>query len=319
MLALTLGASLAPAQGWAEKMFKGKTTHNFGTVPRGSQLVYRFTITNIYAVRMEITNLTSGCGCVTASAAKRVLEPTESSTIEVRMDAKRFAGPKTVTVTVTVGPEYISRADLKVVANSRADVVFNPGQVNFGTLTRGQTPAQTIDVEYAGALKWEVKEVLARDVPYTASIKEAYRRPGQVGYQLTVTVKPDAPLGALKHELFLKTNDPASPLVSVLVEANVQAGLTVSPAALHLDTVKVGATLVRRVVLRGAKPFRIASVEGLGEGVDLGPPSGTSATVQTVTFKCRFTNPGAFKRQIKIKTDLQDTPVVVTIDGTATK
>jgi hypothetical protein len=320
VLALTLGAATAPAQGWAEKMFKGETSHDFGTVPRGAQLVHRFTITNIYAVRMEVTNLKSGCGCVSASAAKRVLEPRESSTIEVRMDARRFTGPKTVAVRVTVGPEYISSAELKVTANSRADVVFNPGQVSFGTVTRGQTPAQVIDVEYAGTLNWQVTEVLAREVPYAATVKEVYRRPGQVGYRLTVTIKPDAPLGALKHELFLKTNDLASPLVSVLVEANVQTGLSVSPSVLRLDTVKVNTNLLRRVSLRGNKPFLVLGVNGLGKGIALGaPPGKVPAAVQTLTFTCNFADPGAFKRELKIKTDLQDAPVVVTVEGTAEK
>src|SRR5436305_13958242 len=89
---LTLTAAPASAQGWAEKMFKDGLTHDFGSVPRGAQLFHRFTITNIYAVRMEITNISSGCGCVTATAAKRVLEPRESTTIDVSMDARRFTG-----------------------------------------------------------------------------------------------------------------------------------------------------------------------------------------------------------------------------------
>src|SRR5262249_49964009 len=146
LVALAVATAGAPAQGWAEKMFK-ELSHDFGTQPRGTQLMHRFTLTNIYAVRMEITEIKSGCGCVTATAGKRVLEPRESTTLEVRMDGRRFAGAKTVGVRVTVGPEFVSSAELRISANCRADVVFNPGEVNFGTVTRGQTPAQTIDVE----------------------------------------------------------------------------------------------------------------------------------------------------------------------------
>src|SRR6516165_10517916 len=157
LFVLLLGATAAPADGWAEKMFEDgkKTTHDFGSVPRGAQLFHRFTITNIYAVRMEITGIKSGCGCVTADPAKRVLEPRESTTIDVNMDARRFTGPKKVGIRVTVGPEYTSSAELTVTANSRADIVFNPGQVSFGAVTRGQTPEQDIDVEYAGVLNWQ--------------------------------------------------------------------------------------------------------------------------------------------------------------------
>src|SRR5262249_31628985 len=158
-----------------------------------------FKITNIYAVRMEITSIKSGCGCVTATAAKRVLQPNESTTIDVSMDGRRFAGAKTVNVRVTVGPDYVSTAELKVTPTSRADVVSTPRAVNFATVAQAPTPTQAIDVEYAGVLKWQVTEVVVGDAPYTATVQETYRRPGQdrrteqAGYRLSVTLKDNAP------------------------------------------------------------------------------------------------------------------------------
>jgi hypothetical protein len=318
-IVLVVGAAPATAQSpWAEKMFKDGLNHDFGSVPRGAQLAHRFVITNIYAVRMEITSLKSGCGCVTATAAKRVLEPRESTTIDVNMDARRFTGSKAVGITITVGPDYISSAQLRVSANSRADIVFNPGQVSFGTVTRGQAVSQVIDVEYAGVLDWQVTEASAKDLPVEVALEELYRRPGQVGYRVKVTLKADAAVGAIKGDLFLKTNDPASPLLPLLVEATVQSSVTVAPAAVSLGTVKIGETVTRRVVVRGNKPFRVVRVEGLGEGITVDPaPSATPAPVQVITFKCQFTKAGDFKQEAKIKTDLQDAPLVVTIEGSA--
>jgi hypothetical protein len=234
------------------------------------------------------------------------------------MDARRFTGQKTVGITVTVGPDFISSAHLRVSANSRADIVFNPGQVSFGTVTRGQSASQVIDVEYAGMLDWQVTEASAKDLPVDVSLNELYRRPGQVGYRVRVTLKADAPMGNLKGDLFLKTNDPASPLLPVLVEGVVQSNLTVAPAALSLGVVKIGETLTRRVVVRGNKPFRVLGVEGLSEDIQLDPPpTATPAPVQVVSFKCVFRKAGDFKLEAKIKTDLQDAPVVVTIEASA--
>jgi hypothetical protein len=319
LVAAALTVSTASAQSpWAEKMFKDGLNHDFGSVPRGAQLAYHFVITNIYAVRMEITSLKSGCGCVSAVAAKRVLEPRESTTIDVTMDARRFTGLKTVGITITVGPDFISSAQMRVSANSRADIVFNPGQVTFGTVTRGQAASQVIDVEYAGVLDWQVIEASAKDLPVEVSMSELYRRPGQVGYRVRVALKPDAPVGTIKGDLFLKTNDPASQLLPVLVEGVVQSNLTVSPPAISLGAVKIGETLRRRVVVRGNKPFVVRSVEGVGAGVQLDTPTSTTpAPVQVVSFKCVFDKPGEFKHEVKIRTDLQDAPVIVTIDGNA--
>jgi hypothetical protein len=319
LFVVAFAAAPASAQSaWAEKMFKEGLSHDFGSVPRGAQLSHRFVITNLYAVRMEITSIQSGCGCVSAKAAKVSLEPRESTSIDVTMDARRFTGPKAVGITVTVGPDFISTAHLRVSANSRADIVFNPGQVSFGTVTRGQTASQVIDVEYAGVLDWQVTEASVKDLPVEVSLSELYRRPGQVGYRLRVALKADAPIGPLKGDLFLKTNDPTSPLLPVLVEGVVQSNLTVAPSTLSLGAVKIGETLTRRVVVRGNKPFRVMSVEGMGDGIKLDPPpSATPAPVQVVSLKCVFRKAGDFKHEVKIKTDLQDAPVVVTIEGSA--
>ena len=324
IVALVIAAAPASAEAWAEKMFKDGLTHDFGVVPRGAQLVHRFTITNIYAVRMEITNVKSGCGCVSATMTKRVLEPRESTTLEVRMDGKRFVGLKTVGVSITVGPEFISTAEVKITANGRTDIVFNPGQVDFGAVARGQTPINKVEVEYAGALDWKVDQVLAKDVPYTAKIEEYYRRKTraghQVGYRLSVSLKPDAPVGVHKHNMYLRTNDPTNSLVPILIESSVQSLVQVSPSQLDLGAIKTDTQLIRRVVVRGNKPFSIKGVEGTGNGVVLdGEITSREATAHFLTFKCQATKEGAFRHKLEIKTSLQDTPVSVLIEGTASK
>src|SRR5262245_24795380 len=119
ILTMAIVTVSAPAQGWAEKMFKESLTHDFGSQPRGAMLTHKFTITNIYAVQMQITSIKSGCGCVTAETEKRTLEPRESTILTVVMDTKRFTGPKTVGVRVTVGPNFISSAEVQLKAVSR--------------------------------------------------------------------------------------------------------------------------------------------------------------------------------------------------------
>jgi hypothetical protein len=320
LLTLTLAALAAPAAHaqWAEKMFPDGVTHDFGSVPHGAQLFHRFPVTNLYAVRMEITSITPGCGCVQATVGKRVLEPRESTTLDVSMDASRFTGPKAVIVRVAVGPEFTSTADVKVSAVSRADVVFNPGEVAFGVVARGDKPTQTVDVEYAGALAWQVTEVVVgKDQPFQASAAELYRKPGKVGYRVTVTLKGDAPGGALREFLYLKTNDPDEPMAPLLVTGDLQAALSATPTGLKLGNVRVGEAVVKRVVLKAAKPFKVLGVDGLDDSVALGADLGEAAPVQTVTFKCQFRQAGDFRRELKIKTDLQDEPVTVVVEGAA--
>jgi hypothetical protein len=314
---LALVSITAPAQSpeWANKLFIKGSSHDFGSVPRGAQLFHRFEIQNPYAVRLELSNIRTSCGCVAVTPANQTLEPRQKAYVDVTMDARRFTGPKTVSIHISVGPEYTSTATLQVSGNSRADVVFNPGEVNFGVVPRGQSPVQTIDVEYAGNLDWRVSEVVKNSAPLDVSLEEVYRRVGQVGYRVRVTLKPDAPAGPMKQEVHLKTNDPATPLVPVLIEANVQSVLSAAPGTVAFGGPKVGQVVNKMVVVKGNRPFKIMAIEGLGEGLEA-DMSSTPTTAHTVSLKFTPPKSGPFKRQLLIRTDLESSAATtVNVEG----
>ncbi len=227
------------------------------------------------------------------------------------MDTSRFTGPKKLNIFVTVGPEYVSTATLLVTAFSRTDVVFNPSQMNFGVVAQGQTPTQTVDVEYTGVLDWRLTEVVKDPTaPIHLTVKELYRQPpmkgfvGKVGYRFTATLKADAPPGPIKQELTLKTNDPTAPVLTLLVEGNVQGTLTVAPAVANLGKLKLGEVRTLKVQVRGARPFRILGVDG-GNGVKVEAPAG-SAPSHILVIRLAATQPGEVRRQLLIRTDLDN-------------
>jgi hypothetical protein len=319
LVAVVSGSTTAPAQtsAWAEKMFGGNVVHDFGSVPHGAHLFHRFPMTNIWAVPIELTSVRVSCGCVTATPTTQTLQPRESGFLDVTMDAHRFTGLKSVTIYVTLGPQYTSTAALRVSANSRVDVVFNPGQVSFGVVPLGQTPVQVIDVEYAGVLDWRVSDIDKGAAPLDVRLEQLYREPGKVGYRISTTLKTDAPAGLFKQELMLRTNDPASPLVPVLVEAIIQAPLSVKPSSLAMGNPKVGEAVSKRVIVHGGKPFKIVRIDGLGNGIQAEIPPAT-AEVHTLTITFQPESAGPVQRQLQILTDLTgQPPVSVTIEGNA--
>jgi hypothetical protein len=317
-------ASPAQSDNWANKLFTFKggpqaLYHDFGNVPFGTMLHHNFPIYNPWAIPIEITEVRVSCGCVTARPSKTILQPRETAYIEANMDTLRFKKPeaRTVSIHVSVGPQYISTATVQVAANARGDVVLQPGQVNFGNVAGGQTPARTVDVEYAGVIDWRINEVIKNDAPVEVVPEEWYRQPGRVGYHLRVTLKPDAPSGSLSKELLLKTNDPASPLVPVLVEGNIQAALMVTPSTLNLGTVKVGETVTKRVIVRGNQAFKITGLDNMGEPFKFEELPANAQAQQILTVKYEAKSPGDLHEQIKIKTDLpQEAAVTLKIEGT---
>src|SRR5262249_26339754 len=159
---------------WAENLFDKKTEHDFGNVAHGTLMLHKFTFKNIYAVPLDIKVLNTSCNCTEAAPSATRVEPHGTGTIDVNMNGRIFTGSRTVYVYVrfSQGKDFYSTATLKIVANSRPDIVFNPGQINFGVVAQGQGSAQDITVEYAGTFPWEVKnEVVTNGLPVEAKVE----------------------------------------------------------------------------------------------------------------------------------------------------
>lgn len=323
---LSLLGSTAVAQdqaGWAHKLLtddKGKpaTEHDFGVVPKGALLPFRFHVNNPYAVPLSIQTRVS-CDCVSVTASKPTLQAREKGYLDIQMDTRRFNGPKVVTIFFTVfHPQYTSTALVTIKANCRTDVTLNPGAINFGIVPRGQAVQAALDIDYAGVQNWQVTGS-AKNELFEVGYVEKYRQPGRTGYRVTLTLKQDAPAGSYKQELMLSTNDPAGPTVPVPFEVTVQSPLAVFPDTVKFTSAKVGAAVDYKISVRGSgKPFRIIDVEGLTDGLSIAEPvpSPEAKPVHILTLKWTPTGPSNLQKKIVLKTDAGPTATVA-VEGAA--
>jgi hypothetical protein len=251
------------------------------------------------------------CGCLKADPSTKVLQPGESGTLQIHMDAKQFSGPKAIKIYVTVGPKFVSTATLTVTANSRGDVTFSPSELDFTLVNRGQTATKTIDVEYTGNMaEWRVTEIVKNaSAPFELKVETLAPKKG---YRISATMKPEPPAGAFKQEVILKTNDPANPILTFNIVGNVQAGLAVSPNPIAVRDLKVGEAQTKKVFVRGPRPFRVTAVDGQGDGVKVDIPNREDATL-VLTVHIQATKAGDLRRQLMIRTDLDKelTPLVI--------
>ena len=148
-LFLALFGASASAQEWAEKMFN-KVEHDFGTVARGADTVYKFEVKNIYKQTLKITGVTSSCGCTTPTVENATIGTHEKGYIVAKFNTRTFVGRHGATLTVSFAPPYSARVQVRVHGNIRSDVVFAPGSVNFGTVNEGEAQEKLVQVTYAG-------------------------------------------------------------------------------------------------------------------------------------------------------------------------
>src|SRR5207302_2700062 len=80
-------------------------------------------------------------------------------------------------------------------------------------------------------------------------------------YELHVTIKATAPLGELREQVSLVTDDPANPSIPVLVEARVESDYTVSPDIISFGILAPGEQKTMKIVVRGKRAFTIEKIE----------------------------------------------------------
>jgi hypothetical protein len=244
---------------WAKKMFDS-TSHDFGAVARGADVNYRFRVRNLYKEDVRISSVTASCGCTSPRFDQTPFKTGESSYIDISMDTHKFQHEKSSTVTVTFDQPQFATVTIPVKVYIRTDVVLTPGSINFGAVEHGSGQQRKIELTYAGDPNWAITKVIANNENLKADVKETMRQSGQVGYDLIVALSPKAPVGNLRQQLMLVTNDQAGQ-IPVLVEARVEADVTVTPSVVQLGSVPSGDKKVQTVILRGNNPFVIEKVE----------------------------------------------------------
>ena len=260
-------ATPAFAQSWAKGLFP-VTSHDFGTVAKAAKTEYRFPVQNNLGQDIHIASVRASCGCTTPIVENDTIKPGETGYVTARFNTGSFFGQRSATLTVVIDRPRYAEVQVSVKGYVRTDVVFNPGEVNFGTIEAGEPQSKKVALEYAGRSDWKITNVRSPSEFISAEVKESNRGNGRVSYELEVSVKEGAPVGPLQNELILETNDQRLKSVALRYSADVQPLLSVSPKNVDLKEVTPGMSIQQRIVVRGAKPFRVTGITLEGFTID---------------------------------------------------
>lgn len=294
----------ASAQEWAQKMFK-VTSHNFGTVAKGSKTEYRFEFRNPYKEDLHVVGVRTSCGCTSPTVTKKDLKTHESAEVVATFNTRTFLGQHGATLTVTFDKPYFAEVQLRVAGNIRGDVTFEPPFVDLGNVDLGKGAERTVRVTHAGGSAWEIKDVRSANPNFEVQLSKPTRTATQTMYDLVARLKPETPAGYVKGQLILVTDDPRAEQIPMDVEGRVVAEVTVSPQLLALGVVEPGGSVTKNVVVRANRPFCVTGVV-CADGCLSCEPKTTPATVHIlpVTFQANAATSGKVERQLKITTDL---------------
>jgi hypothetical protein len=306
LLLVLAWAGVAPAQDWARKMFTD-TTHDFGNVAKGGKSVFKFKFKNIYEEPLHVASVRSSCGCTSVECTKPDVKTWDTSDIVATFNTNSFLGFHSATITVTFDKPYFAEMQLQVHGNIRGEVTLVPGSVQLGTIDAGKSVEKKVTVTRSGRSDWTITDIRSANTNFEVEVSDPRRSAGNVSYDLTVRLKPTAPVGYVNDQLFLVTNDSETSQIPVDVEGNVVAEVTVSPALITLDAAP-GQSVTKNVIIRAKRAFKILGVTGDDSITCKLPEAAREVQILPITFTAGK-DPGKVVKKLKIKTDLGENVV----------
>ena len=302
------------AQGWVDSLFAEKS-FDFGPVPRGGIVRHPFVLSNRLNVPISIVNLRVSCGCTSGTSSASLVQPGQTAVVEAQMDTRNFVGRKSTTLFVSVvAGNQQAEIGLGVSSLILSDVVLNPGSLDFGLVSRGQTPQQVLTIDRVGKPDWRIIKMVSASKAITASLSETRRNGAEVGYQLTVGLRPDAPAGFIRDEIRLMTNDSETASIPIRIDGQIRGDLTATPSLLTLAPLAASGTQIQgKFIVRSSQPFTISRIDGQGDGFTLAAADSTAKPLQVVTLTYNpkeGTTRGDLHKTFRIVTSLAGEPPV---------
>jgi hypothetical protein len=252
----------AQDQQWAQKMFD-KLEQDFGKVPSGAAMKQRIKITNNYQQTVHISGVRSTCGCTAGKPSKETLLSEEFTYLDLTMNTRNFQGLKETTLFVTFDQPIFAEVQIPVKAFIIPDLMINPGAAEFGAISKGTDRLLRLAVGYNGRGISSIKEAVCKNPNISAKLLEVRRDAFNINYELHVTVKGTAPLGDIRDQVILVTDDPNNRNIPVLVEARIEPEFAVTPDLVSFGTLAPGARKTMTVIIRSTnrQPFTIEKIE----------------------------------------------------------
>jgi hypothetical protein len=315
------GQSAYAQSSWSDKLFD-TLRHDFGYVARG-HFKKAFTITNNLNRPVHIVKAEPSCRvCTVAKPDKDLLQPGESTTLEVTIDTFSHTEKRDVAVTVTFDRPSRAQTRLNLYWKPRTDIVFNPPELRFGTVKRGTSAAQTMEIKYAGDPEWKIATATCLNSAFEVELQETQRETrrdgvGLVGYVMTVRLKADTPPSSIRDRIVLGINDVYNKTLDVALQGNVHADVTVSPASLAFGKVAADTNMAKQAVVRGVRPFKILQISGSEGPFEIEKPEEAKPLhVLTVRLK-PGQEPGDAAQDFEIVTDMEgEAPLKLTVSAT---
>ena len=196
---------------------------------------------------------------------------------------------------------------LIVRGNIRANMTFEPGNIEFGEILQNTPSRQVVRVVNRGNSQWQitdVKSTFPKD-QIRVSLDEVFRGNGVVNYDMHVELRDNVPPGYVQGELLVVTNEGRNVRYPISFAGKVTAALQLSPEVLTLGPLEPGQEVDHKVLLKASKPFRVTGISSSDACLSVESGGEKASRLQVLRVKyVASDSPGKHECHARISTDL---------------
>jgi hypothetical protein len=309
---LSATAAVASAVGPSgPKMQFATPIYDFGRVKSGEAVKYTFVFTNVGGATLQVSNVQVSCGCTTAGAWTRQVEPGTTGSIPIQFNSAGYGGTVGKSITVTCNDTNQPTVVLQIKGDIWKPIDVSP---QFVVLTvSAETPSNAMTVRI----------VSNEEAPLTLSAPECNNaafavelktnQPGKQ-FELAVRTVPPLPAENVQGQITLKTSSTNMPVINVGTMVSMQPVVMAVPSVINLPAAPMAATHAASISIRNNGTNTLAlsepAVNEKSVGLQLQEVEVGRFFILTANFPAGFEMAQGQKVEVSVKSSHPKFPII---------
>lgn len=300
-----------------------ETEFDFGTMQRGTRRSHSFVVKNVGDAPLTLSVGATTCKCTLGVTSDEPVPPGGSTEVELDWTAMANEGRFRQTALLNTNDPWQSQVILTIVGEVTEAQGIEPADFVFDKISAGESKSVHVYVMAMFQDELEVSDPQLSsegtrpffDVKIEPVAREELPDPSaRAGVRVTLTAKPELPLGSFNQKLTLRTNLPEAEELSIPVLGRVVGDIRIhgilwddERSTLRLGKVKSseGKSARLNIVVRGSSAtetsFRVESTDPPELKVTLDPPKVLSETLVHVPLTVEV--PAGAPPMVRLGTD----------------
>jgi len=225
-------SGVAPPSAAGPRIVFANPNFDFGKVDAGEVVKYDYVFTNTGDQLLEISDVRPGCGCTTAGAWDKRVEPGKTGQIAIQFNSGGYGGTVHKSITVTCNDPTKANVILGLQGTIWKAFDVSPMYAVFNLPPEGQSnQTQVVRIVSNEDQPVTLSDPTCNNAAFKTELKTV-----QEGkeFELRVTVSPSQASGNFSGSINLKTSSLKMPVVSLTAFATIQPLVAVNPPQISL-------------------------------------------------------------------------------------